>query len=335
MNLVTIVHPRTGAPMTVEGPLLTVGVLMPLKKARKHWLDLTHPQFLFVLLHPDHLTAQQLHTLGIHLVIHKISDLLLEPQALAAVHGELQAWGGLVVDEVDRVQVLGDRWETCCQLLQLSQDVTIGTPFRLPPTGLLQDTGTSLVDLRFPLIRKPIVACSQVDSHSMCLFHSADQLTAPTDAPQYILQEYIPHHGLLYKVYVIGEAVRMQLRPSLQVASNGCSAASTPLYFDSQSMKHKELIPQGSSRHQAGMARIESLRGEVERFSRILQDHLQLTLFGWDLIVDERDGTPYIIDVNYFPGFDEVAFMPLFTQALLSKFSTAQEDERPPHLAMN
>lgn len=308
--------------MTVESPppRLTVGVLMSTKKAHKHALHLPHPEFRFLALQVSDLTAARLRTLGVQLIIHKISDLLLSPSEMAVVRQELAAWAeGVVVDDLERVEVLGDRWRTCLLLQQLTSRASPPTPIRLPLTGL----ASAMPVMRFPLIRKPIVACSQADSHSMCLFHSLPllQLAAPQDKGPYILQEYIPHHGLLYKVYIIGDAVRIQLRPSLHLTEN--TPSSTPLHFDSQSMKHKELIPVGSLRHRDGMARIEPWRADIEAFSRTLQHELRLTLFGWDLILDERDNLPYIIDVNYFPGFDEVDFMPLFTTVLRAKLDSA------------
>lgn len=163
--------------------------------------------------------------------------------------------------------------------------------------------------LQFPTIRKPVAACSVENSHLMCIFYSPDQVARTDD--KFILQEFIPHGGILYKVYVIGEEQRIQVRPSLP--SHWLEPASQPRSFDSQSLKRLGTAVDAPE----AMRRLTPRHLErISQYTALLKSHLGLTLFGWDLIMEEGSDRLFIIDVNHFPGYDEVDFLGLFTEHL-------------------
>lgn len=257
----------------------------------------------FIHIEPKDLTCARLGELRVSVVLHKLSDWPLTAAELSAIEGELRAWGGRVLDRLESASLLCDRRRTC-NLLQL---FTRKHPVRLPLTGHCSTSTT----LAFPVIRKPVAACRSKHTHIMCLFYSPEQLSC--ESFDCILQEFIPHGGVLYKIYVIGDQVSVKVRPSLLATEPG-----EPFVFDSQSIMQAGHLTPGPDFEETARDRLEKQMPAVHAFTKALQKELQLTVFGWDLILEEGTDTPHIIDVNYFPGYDKVDFLPLLVQTLLS-----------------
>lgn len=380
--------------MTVDRKL-RVGVLMPLKKWTKHAFAHSS-QIDFLHLQPADVTATYLTSLSLDFLLHKVGDLLLEPAQLALVREEVARWGGPVVDDFERVQVLSDRRLICSLLLHLEEDQRKSRQqetskdkdddiIRLPPTvGTLvnqihwcsqwekdkngaavleekkndkdkenkgtnrQDKGSNIsttcvtspsqdalspstitltdatwmvqpvtvrspmtpTHMNFPIIRKPVAACSVEDSHLMCILYSPDQAMMDS-GNEFILQEFIPHGGVIYKIYVIGQEQRIQVRPSLP--THWLEPASQSRPFDSQSLKRLgAAVNIAETMQRLTPEHLEQIR----QYTDLLRKHLGLTLFGWDLIMEKDSDRLFIIDVNYFPGYDEVDFMALLTEHL-------------------
>lgn len=330
--------------MTTDTPerFITVGVAVLSKKYRKHNFNLLPAPYQCVSLTLEDLRMGRLQELGIDILLHKIPDFDISTGELGSICEELRLWRGVVIDPVERGLVLLDREKTCALLQWFT---SCHPPLSLPPT---QPYDMELAcKLNFPVIRKPVVACGVEGAHDMCLLHDISQIqpaainTANVDGngkaggAEYILQEFIPHHGVLYKVYVIGEALSIQLRPSLTMETMNfeCELESVPneplsfpdrgqengipepLMFSSQGFKHQSG-PLDEATKTAAYARLGPIQQEIREFTGRLQKELGLELFGWDLILEEHSGKPFIIDVNYFPGYDDVDFLHLLKTLL-------------------
>jgi inositol-1,3,4-trisphosphate 5/6-kinase/inositol-tetrakisphosphate 1-kinase len=66
----------------------------------------------------------------------------------------------------------------------------------------------------YPLIAKPLAAAGTSESHKMVIVLRPSGLDCILPMPS-LLQEYANHDGVLYKVYVLGDTVRVFARPSL------------------------------------------------------------------------------------------------------------------------
>jgi hypothetical protein len=108
-----------------------------------------------------------------------------------------------------------------------------------------------------PLICKPVVACGPGSSHLLTLFlevpsralsdgEGPPQLTAPT-----VVQEYVNHDGVLLKVYVIGDQVRLFERPSLP---NIPTQGQLQTFFDAAPKSNPAGVPEW----QAGVVLFDS-----------------------------------------------------------------------------
>jgi hypothetical protein len=279
----------------VEKPVVEKPVVEELVvEKEERSISLKDDRVVFVHLSPKDLTASRLCELQLTVLLHKLSDWLLPEADLLRIENELRKWGGRVVDW--NVALLTDRRRTCDLLRWFAPHHGLN----LPPTGECNES------LCCPVIRKPVAACSAKHSHSMSLYYRVEQIVG---GAEYILQEYVPHYGILYKVYVVGGEIRIQLRPSLRAEKDGDS-----LEFNSQAMKRNGSV--ASEEYDMAMAMYARHEQQVSSFSAALRTELGLTLFGWDLIFEEQTERMFVIDVNYFPGFDDIGFIDLLCNAL-------------------
>lgn len=153
-------------------------------------------------------------------------------------------------------------------------------------------------------IVKNIRACGTESSHQMWLLSSLQQLESQPleDGETYVVQQFVPHGARVFKAYVVGSFVEIVTKESLDPArmqTAGRRPASAPVVFNSQTMLHQQLpmlfdVPQ-------------ALRATIVQIAARLREAFGLDLLGFDVICDEHSGCPYVIDVNYFPSYKDVA----------------------------
>ncbi|RUS34894.1 inositol 1, 3, 4-trisphosphate 5/6-kinase-domain-containing protein [Jimgerdemannia flammicorona] len=188
----------------------------------------------------------------------------------------------------------------------------------------------------FPVICKRLAACSSELSHQMVLVSSLSHFSPGSpdrveiDDPV-ILQQFVDHDGIIFKVYVLGDHVSIMTRPSLRNVEGA-----KPIYFDSQKIPKTFTDRAGSTSTTAApetdqwlsaflttvddafLARKESEldRGRVEKIAKRIQKCLVgcgyvsyalyaltlqgLTFLGFDVIIESRTRRHYVVDVNYF-----------------------------------
>lgn len=223
-----------------------------------------------------------------------------------------------------------------------------GVSVRMPPTVEVLAANEAAHRAAFPpgrpLVVKSAAACSTPEAHYMAIIESWEQLESlqlvakdQSICPKFpvVVQPYVPHGGVVHKVYVVGSALeRMQHnghvaryfivpKPSLsltrQVASSMqdlCSGGAKNdhskllLLFDAL---HPARTPAGSALFRAhtgdasDTGRVSPSEHPpdwlIEALNRELQCVLGLTFFGYDLIREEGTGHYWILDVNYFPSY--------------------------------
>jgi hypothetical protein len=80
--------------------------------------------------------------------------------------------------------------------------------------------------------------------------------------------------------------------------------------FDSQTLPKQAI---------EGYAGAWPLDQDVKELADSVAKHSGLTLFGFDLVMDEHDGKVYVIDLNYFPSYEGMPeFERLFYEMLMS-----------------
>ncbi|KAJ7946191.1 Inositol-tetrakisphosphate 1-kinase [Quillaja saponaria] len=169
--------------------------------------------------------------------------------------------------------------------------------------------------LNLPLVAKPLVVDGSAKSHE--LFLAYDELSLSELEPPLVLQEFVNHGGLLFKIYVIGETINIVRRFSLpNVSKRELSKVAGVFRFPrvscaAASADDADLDP--------SIAELPP-RPLLERLARELRCRLGLRLFNIDMI--RKDGTKdvfYVIDINYFPGYGKMpGYEHIFTDFLLS-----------------
>ncbi|XP_038717716.1 inositol-tetrakisphosphate 1-kinase 3-like isoform X2 [Tripterygium wilfordii] len=227
-----------------------------------------------------------------------------------------------VLDPPDAIQHLRNRQS----MLQCVADMNfsdsygkVGVPHQL----VIKRDASSIPDavmkagLTLPIVAKPLVADGSAKSHELSLAY--DQYSLRKLEPPLVLQEFVNHGGVLFKVYIVGETIKVVRRFSLPDVSKwelsknagvfrfprvSCAAASA----DDADLDPcvAELPP----------------RSLLEKLAKELRRRLGLHLFNLDIIrergtVGTRDQF-YVIDINYFPGYGKMpGYEHIFTDFLL------------------
>ncbi len=194
-----------------------------------------------------------------------------------------------------------------------------------------------------PLVVKSVAACSTPESHYMAVVESWEQVASlhvvAKDHPicpkfPVVVQPYIPHGGVVYKVYVIGSAparvghhqhaARYYVvpKPSLRLTSHVTSSVTARPELSNDNTQRLLLFDAlHPSRTPAGAALFQHLQADdmnlpdhtcsseqppdwvIEALNKELQRVLELTFFGYDLVCEESTGEYWILDINYFPSY--------------------------------
>ncbi|XP_072990931.1 inositol-tetrakisphosphate 1-kinase 3 isoform X1 [Typha latifolia] len=168
--------------------------------------------------------------------------------------------------------------------------------------------------LTLPLVAKPLVVDGSAKSHELSLAY--DHFSLSMLEPPLVLQEFVNHGGVLFKVYVVGEAIRVVRRFSLpdvnkrELLNNAGVFRFPRVSCAAANADDADLDP--------GIAELPP-RPLLERLAKELRRRLGLRLFNLDMIREHgtRDRF-YVIDINYFPGYGKMpGYEHIFTDFLL------------------
>ncbi|GER53705.1 inositol-tetrakisphosphate 1-kinase [Striga asiatica] len=181
--------------------------------------------------------------------------------------------------------------------------------------------------LSLPNIVKPQVACGVSNAHSMAIVFKVDQykdLNVPLPA---VVQEYVDHSSLIYKFYALGSKVFYAVKksiPNTDILMNlFADKGSKPLHFDSLKSLPVATEQLSASNHQLDLDLVNDAANWLRRT-------LDLTIFGFDAVIQEGTGDHVIVDVNYLPSFKEVAdgvALPAFWDALSEKIASEKNKQ--------
>lgn len=260
------------------------------------------------------------------LIIHKLTDHILEAdqnvtEAMLLVQSVQDYTDAhpetVILDPLPAIRTLLDRgksYQLIHKLEECMQDDRIcSPPFMLMRGECSSDTLQQIHQhgITFPLICKTQVAHG-TNSHEMAILFSEDDLKAVT--PPCVLQSFINHDAVLYKVFVVGEAYSVVERPSIRNFPSGPTDQKA-ISFNSHHVSKPESSSALTTRDNlTGWARTP--KDEVIRkICRCLCQTLGASLLGIDVIINNHTGQHAVIDINAFPGYEGV---PKFFDDLLS-----------------
>ncbi|XP_057269437.1 inositol-tetrakisphosphate 1-kinase isoform X1 [Pezoporus wallicus] len=299
-------------------------------------------------------------------IIHKLTDVILEAdqndsQSLELVqrfqeyidaHPET-----IILDPLPAIRTLLDRsksYELIRQIEAYMQDERICSPPFMELTSACGEDTLQLIEkngLAFPFICKTRVAHG-TNSHEMAIIFNQEGLKAVH--PPCVIQSFINHNAVLYKVFVVGESYTVVKRPSLKNFSAGISDRES-IFFNSHNVSKPEsssvltaaevcLVPRASMTVSPSgfpyRAPLDKIEGVFERpnddvireISKALRQALGVSLFGIDIIINNQTGQHAVIDINAFPGYEGVS--EFFTD-LLNHIAAVLQGQAPEVTQLN
>ncbi|KAI1897946.1 hypothetical protein AGOR_G00088530 [Albula goreensis] len=271
------------------------------------------------------------------IIVHKLTDLILEAdqndtQALLLVQrvqDYIEAHPETVVlDPLPAIRTLLDR----CRSYQLihriescmQDDRICSPPFMVLNSEYGPDTLRQIEKhgITFPFICKTRVAHG-TNSHEMALIFSEEDLK--DIEPPCVIQSFINHNAVLYKVFVVGEFYTVVERPSLRNFPSG-PAERKAIFFNSHNVSKPECSSDLTSRDNVeGVFQLPS-DDVIREVSRALRQALGVSLFGIDIIISNQTGQHAVIDINAFPGYEGV---PEFFTGLLNHITSILQEQVP------
>ncbi|XP_063146330.1 inositol-tetrakisphosphate 1-kinase isoform X2 [Candoia aspera] len=270
-------------------------------------------------------------------IIHKLTDVLIEAdqndsQSLELVHRFQEYIDAhpetIILDPLPAIRTLLDRsksYELIRQIeLYMKDDRICSPPFMELTNACGEDTLKQIEKngIAFPFICKTRVAHG-TNSHEMAIIFNREGLKAIH--PPCVIQSFINHNAVLYKVFVVGESYTVVKRPSVKNFSAGISDRES-IFFNS----HNVSKPESSSI----LTALDKIEGVFERpnddviraISKALRQTLGVSLFGIDIIINNQTGQHAVIDINAFPGYEGVS--EFFTD-LLNHIATTLQEQAP------
>ena len=156
--------------------------------------------------------------------------------------------------------------------------------------------------LNYPLMLKPISACGTDKSHSLQVIHNKEQLDNCDRSVDLLAFPFVPHNGVVFKCYALGDHFYMKSAKSLQLHST------ESVKFDSQ--KPMPTAIAGDEVSDELKKKIEPSDDELRKSSEALRKMTGIELIGYDIIRRESDGKLCLVDFNYFPCFRGIEDVP-------------------------
>uniref|UniRef100_A0A8D3D6G5 Inositol-tetrakisphosphate 1-kinase n=1 Tax=Scophthalmus maximus TaxID=52904 RepID=A0A8D3D6G5_SCOMX len=270
-------------------------------------------------------------------IIHKLTDLILEAdqndsQAVLLVqrvqdyidaHPET-----IVLDPLPAIRTLLDRcksYQLIHRIESCMQDKRIcSPPFMVLNTECSPDVLEQIrrQGLTFPFICKTRVAHG-TNSHEMAIIFSEDDLKDVK--PPCVIQSFINHNAVLYKVFVVGDSYTVVERPSLMNFPAG-PADRKAIFFNSHNVSKPESSSDLNSRENVEGVSQPPSDDVIRELSRSLREALGVSLFGIDVIINNQTAQHAVIDINAFPGYEGV---PEFFNDLLNHISSVLQSHSP------
>ncbi|XP_034431925.1 inositol-tetrakisphosphate 1-kinase [Hippoglossus hippoglossus] len=270
-------------------------------------------------------------------IIHKLTDLILEAdqndsQAVLLVQRVQEYIDShpetIVLDPLPAIRTLLDRcksYQLIHRIESCMQDKRICSP---PFMVLNSECSPDVLEqirrqgLTFPFICKTRVAHG-TNSHEMAIIFSEEDLKDVK--PPCVIQSFINHNAVLYKVFVVGDSYTVVERPSLKNFPAG-PADRKAIFFNSHNVSKPESSSDLNSRENVEGVSQPPSDDVIRELSRSLREALGVSLFGIDVIINNQTGQHAVIDINAFPGYEGV---PEFFTHLLNHISSVLQSHNP------
>lgn len=211
-----------------------------------------------------------------------------------------------LIDPIERVKVLLHRGAVCdvvreCHVVDSKGRVAEGPPF-VVLNAHTPDKASVLAaaGIEYPVLVKPMVAHGSREAHTISLVFN-DKGLEDVKLPSYLVQHFVNHNAVLYKVFVIGTTHFTVKRPSIRDLH---VHETDTITFDSA------LVSKAASASplniEGAVSAVTAVPDEPLLCSLLqgMREKFGLSLFGVDVVIESGTENLYVVDVNYFPGYN-------------------------------
>ncbi|GLJ54221.1 hypothetical protein SUGI_1162700 [Cryptomeria japonica] len=194
------------------------------------------------------------------------------PEAIEKVHNRISMLQG-----VEKLKITEGN-ETVAVPVQ----IVVEKPEELTNSEILEE-------LKFPVIAKPLVADGSAISHSMSLVFNSKGLKSLK--PPLVLQEFVNHSGVIFKVYVVGDFVECVKRKSLRDVSHEEMQSSVEglILFSQISNTAAENYDEGTEIEQAELPPAKFIEDLARGYAKMPAYEAVLTNFFWNLFHEKHE----------------------------------------------
>lgn len=226
----------------------------------------------------------------------------------------------IVIDPIENVMQLFDRHQQYAHVLDLCQSDQICHYFVPAFVELnsmkIEENKRFLAEkgLQYPIVCKPMVSHGSSQCHDMSIIFSEEGLK-DADVPC-LAQMFINHNAKLYKIFVVGQQYYIVERPSIKNLNAGDFVTE---FFNSNDVSKPNASSTLTQVKESDLV-LPLILPDLEKLEMLadnVQKRFNLDLIGIDVIIENRTGRYAIIDINTFPGFEDV---PDFFIILLNLF---------------
>lgn len=228
-----------------------------------------------------------------------------------------------LIDPVERMNVVLDRLQMCTVLETISKiaRLKLALPVRSPAWRYVKTYEdirstkyqSSGFQISYPCLVKPQIGCGPSEAHQMALVlqpEGFDEIEIPSPG---VIQEYVNHSSMVWKVYVAGEQVLYEQRVSMPDIDM-VTGQELPSCVEFDSLKS---LPTCLPWMRPGNRKISNPdfqgimnQNFLQQLARVVREEVGLQVLGFDVVFDRKAGEAVIIDINYFPSFGSLKEAP-------------------------
>lgn len=258
----------------------------------------------------------------IDLIIHKLAvsdgkesnDELLQQQKYISEYKNINK-DVIIIDDFESVELLSNRKLLNERIRMI--DWPNGISIKVPSFVIINNSDKEYLyktceNICFPVMAKSINISD--GGHQMRVATGPDGLIG-IKVPC-LLQQYINHGGIVYKIYALKDKIFCDARRSTRDIGEN-EELSIDFNTSNSSIKN------GLWDHTNDLAKVHIPLQDFKIILDVIAKNFNLNLFGFDILKD-KDGVYWLCDINYFPGYKHIdnigeAFFNLFENLLNNK----------------
>jgi len=248
----------------------------------------------------------------------------------------------ILIDPMESVRKLFDRTMSYeimkeCEILEEGVRVFIPNFVQIDELDYKQNLmKIENAGVSYPMVCKTVIGHGSESCHEMTLIFNKEGLKDLM--PPCVVQQFVNHNAVLFKVFVAGNNHYIVERPSIKNFYKTDAKDRKTIFFSSHDVSKPDSGSYLSELDEDDSDDSITTPDEtlVLKLVRKLRPKLNLTMFGIDIIVEKGTGHHVVIDINYFPGYEGAPSFPVdfakYVHDLLDKSHSKEKSSTTPIL---